>query len=327
MINIAIIGGAGFIGRALVAALANSKLNCSITIYDLISYSLEEDYYLKQYIGKNLDVRIVKTDLLNGFTFKSNPQIVINLAARLGVEYVNENPVDTLLSNVRIVEEVLKAISNLQEPPLMIIQASTSEVCAASVEKKLAPVPTPECSDIVVGDLTAPRTSYMLSKCISEFLVNMYSSEMIVLNIRFHNIYGPSMGNRHVIPQLISKINKAKEKDSILVYSPEHTRSFCFISDAVSQIINLINYYLEVKPTHESPSVINVGVEDEISIMKLAEHIKDLMHSNAELIPGPVTNGSPIRRCPSMKKQKDIGTYQQEISLLEGLQHAINYYK
>ena len=84
--------------------------------------------------------------------------------------------------------------------------------------------------------------------------------------IRPHNVYGPNMGLRHVIPQLFEKAYHSKLKYE--VYSPSHTRTFCYISGAINMIFNLM------KNRDAVGEVINLGNErTEISIKKLAKLI------------------------------------------------------
>ena len=112
--------------------------------------------------------------------------------------------------------------------------------------------PTKETFPIALDVINNPRTSYSLSKIYGEALLCHSKLNYIVL--RPYNIYGPRMGMSHVIPQVL-KNNKSKK--SINVFSPNHSRSFCFIDDAVKQIINL---------THDKKllnSVHNIGNGDE----------------------------------------------------------------
>src|SRR5690606_35207656 len=86
--------------------------------------------------------------------------------------------------------------------------------------------------------LQTPRTSYMLSKLFGEAMLIHAGVPYTI--VRPHNIYGPRMGMSHVVPQLLQKAHRAPENGSLGVLSPSHTRTFCYVDDAVEMLVRLI---------------------------------------------------------------------------------------
>lgn len=241
---------------------------------------------------------------------------IVHLAAILGVQNVLKNAFSVLDLNVALTSSALK-IGKAQTKLRQFIFASTSEVYAGTLEAGKLVIPTPEDSQIVLPDLDKPRTSYMLSKLYGEALTKQ--SHLPYSIIRPHNIYGPMMGYRHVIPQLLQKAFASN--GSLEVFSPTHTRSFCYISDAVKQICMLMSHENAIEKT------INVGTEAaEITMYQLAEMIVKEVNSNLEIVKMPDTFGSPKRREPDMSLCAKLTNFRSEIDLLSGLQKTKAWY-
>ena len=182
---------------------------------------------------------------------------IVHLAAMLGVENVLNNAYAVLDVNVRLTVDALRVASK-QRNLKQFVFTSTSEVYAGTLEHGSLSIPTPESSPIVLPSLVQPRTSYMLSKLYGEALCEQSGLPCTI--IRPHNVYGPRMGMRHVIPQLLQRAHETGD-DTLEVYSPTHTRTFCYVSDAVEIIRRLMT-------TEEAiGKAVNVGSQaPEISI-------------------------------------------------------------
>ena len=280
----------------------------------------DEDHYTSNLLKLN-NVQILRCNLLEknlDVKLFEGLDCIIHLAAILGVDNVLSNPRKTLDLNYRLLYNVLEtAKSNVG---IRFIFASTSEVYAQSVEEGIATIPTPEETNIVLPELSNARTTYMISKLYGECLTHNSNVEPII--IRPHNLYGPRMGMRHVIPQLIDRIRSTPKGGSLEVFSPEHTRTFCYVEDAVRQICALA-FREDLKE-----NVFNIGTETpEIKIFELADKIAKMMYrGDIRLVKGGITQGSPSRRCPDTKRIDQIMGDTNRVSLEEGLKATLSYY-
>jgi len=126
------------------------------------------------------------------------------------------------------------------------------------------------------------------------------------------------MGHSHVIPELIKRINS---KNKCKIFSPNHSRSFCYIDDAIKQIISLS---LSNKTNN---SIYNIGnMKEEIKIFDLAKKIKNIVNKNCKLEKGKNTPGSPKRRKPSMKKTLGRVKNLNFVNLDKGLNKTAEWY-
>ena len=185
-----------------------------------------------------------------------------------GVSNVNLDPLRTLTNNVKPLVTILEEINNKKLKP-KIIFASTSEVYGPVFEMNKNIIKFSEQTDLIFPSKVINRHSYLMSKIYCEKLLELSGQKYII--VRPHNIYGPRMGFSHVIPELINKI---KFKKKINVFSPYHSRAFCFIDDAIDQIVKLS---LQKKALNKT---FNIGNDsEEIKIMELATQLIKLMKS------------------------------------------------
>ena len=162
--------------------------------------------------------------------------------------------------------------------------------------------------------------SYMLSKILGEALFSFNSTCTFIL--RPHNIYGPRMGMKHVIPQLLQKVYYENSSELDL-YSPKHTRAFCYIDDA----INFIERLLKLKENRKT-EILNIGnSEEEISMEKLAKIILKVTNKKLKINKLFNTEGSPKRRCPKIKKVMDLTNYKPKYDIFSGLKKTFEWYK
>jgi nucleoside-diphosphate-sugar epimerase len=224
-----ITGTNGFIGRSLVAKISEDINN------DIFAIDLSLDT-----IPDAPNITKIPTDLLkiDGSNFPE-VDVVIHAAALLGVDFVENNPIRTVLDNISMFGPLTKYLANNK---VRFVFFSTSEAYGDGRRKEGAGILQNSENNaslpLNLPNLFDPRSSYPISKIVGEFLSNQSANSLC---LRPHNIYGSQMGTRHVMPQLIDKINKAKSGDLIPMYNPQHVRSFCYIDDAIDQIIYWIN--------------------------------------------------------------------------------------
>jgi len=209
-------------------------------------------------------------------------------------------------------------IGKVQKNLKKFIFTSTSEVYSGTLADYGLEFPTNEKTPITVSLLKKARSTYMLSKIYGESMC--YHSGLPITIVRPHNFYGPRMGVSHVIPELFKKVVEQKTKE-LQVFSIDHTRTFCFIEDAVKMM-----YKLAIS-TKTVSQVYNVGNDDEeIKIGDLANKIIKLANRKITVIPMPVTEGSPPRRLPSIEKAKKVISYKRDFSLNDGLEATYKWY-
>ena len=314
-----ITGGAGFIGYHL-AKLFVSK-NYQVDLTDVID-PVDMDGELIALINHK-NCSYFKFDLINSNQnniFTDDYDFIIHLAAIVGVENVLSDSYGVLLKNFLMLSKVIN-IAKSQIKRTKLVFTSTSEVYAGSQYHQRIKYPTTEDTILTLPDLSSPRTSYMLSKIYGEAICHASDLDFIIL--RPHNIYGPRMGMKHVIPQLLKKILLTPENGTLDVFSPNHTRTFCYVTYAAEKILDLLE-----KPFNNK-LVLNLGVSDEeIKIKELAKILievcnrKDITIKELE-----DTEGSPSRRVPDTSKLISSTNNTKIPSLREGITHTYNWYK
>ena len=264
-----ITGGAGFIGSHLAEALID-KGNRVTAIDDLSTGSASNLASIRTHSKFRLVVDTVSnvpvvTELVD------NADIVVHLAAAVGVKLIVESPVRTIEVNVHGTEVVLKAAAKKGRRVLL---ASTSEVYGKSQQ-----IPFREDQDLVLGPSTKGRWSYAASKLIDEFLALAYWKErkLPTTVIRLFNTVGPRQTGRYgmVIPTFV---RQALSGQPITVFgSGEQSRCFCHVADIIQGIQALA---VEDRAVGE---VFNLGGTEEIAITGLAERIKRLTDARSPI--------------------------------------------
>ena len=312
-----IIGGAGFIGFHLTKQLLREGYE--IDLIDQVCISKLDRELLDLIDSKKIGYfKASIENMEDTFELKKDYSHVIHLAALLGVQNVINNAFDVLCANVDMTVKAIK-IARQQTKLMKFVFASTSEVYAGTQFAEKLSFPTPEHSEIMLPELAAPRSSYMLSKIYGESLCK--HSGLPYLIVRPHNIYGPRMGMKHVIPQLLQK--SVKSTNGVLeVQSCDHRRTFCFISDAVE----MMSFVATSEGINET--TINIGNEaPEISILELAKIINKVVGRNLKIKKMPATAGSPSRRVPDMSFLRATMNYQAKVPIIAGVTETFEWYK
>lgn len=318
MNKVLITGGAGFIGLSLARRL----------LLDGIAVDLVDDFSRGRRdaalasVAEKPHVRCLTLDLsVAGATdvLDADYDAIFHLAAILGVAKVIGQPYKTLTLNVDLTTEALR-LAQRQTDLKVFLFASTSEIYDGSLSAGLLTFPTPEDAPICLPAIEAPRTSYMLSKLYGEALVRHAGVPGVI--IRPYNVYGPRMGTEHVVPELMKRMQEAAAGSAIPVYSPTHSRTFCFIDDAVELVVRLAAAPAAVGGTW------NVGAEaPEYTIMEVADVIRRVLGVDVVLAPSDDTAGSPVRRCPCMAKTNALTGHHGRVSFEEGVGRTYAWYK
>jgi UDP-glucose 4-epimerase/UDP-glucuronate decarboxylase len=309
-------GGAGFIGLQLAKRLLEE--GDEVTLADDFSRGAA-DTELERVAEA---VRVVELDVTDPSSFaRLEPPYdeVYHLAAILGVRRVLGHPLRVLDVNLGGTASLLRWLDSAETGRLAL--ASTSEVYAWTRRFHELPVPTPEDVPLALTDLSDPRSSYAASKICAELAVTQWSlargREHVVL--RYHNVYGPRMGYDHVIPELFIRARESEEP--LVVYSPQHRRAFCYISDAVDATI------AAMRAPAAAGLTINVGDDrEECTIEELARRLLTAAGLERELVWRPAPNDPVDRRCPDISRARELLGYEPRVGLDDGLRLTLAWY-
>lgn len=254
-----ITGGAGFIGSHLAEALLTDGHRVRV-IDNLSTGSLENIAHLRAHPQFAFArACITNTTVLDRLA--SEADVIVHLAAAVGVQLIVERPVHTIETNVMGTEAVLKAALRYGCRTLI---ASTSEVYGKGCK-----LPFSEDDDVILGATSRSRWAYAASKMVDEFLGLAYQREfgLPVVVVRLFNTVGPRQTGRYgmVIPRFVGQ---ALRGEPLTVYGDgTQSRCFCDVRDVVAALIGLTQH------PDAAGRVYNVGSTEEITIRALAERI------------------------------------------------------
>ena len=264
-----ITGGAGFIGSHLSDELLKRGHEVHV-LDDLSTGSIENIRHLKDrpgfaYTIDSAENSPVVAELVDG------ADAVYHLAAAVGVQLIVESPVRTIETNVHCTEVVLAQASKKKKP---VFIASTSEVYGKSVD-----LPYREDGDLTLGPTVKGRWSYACSKAIDEFLAIAHWKERRLPTVigRLFNTVGPRQTGRYgmVIPNFVTQALAGRP---LTVFGDgTQRRCFCHVSDVVRALADLMEHdgvYGEV---------FNIGSQDEVEILALAEKVREATGSSSEI--------------------------------------------
>jgi UDP-glucose 4-epimerase len=317
--RVLVTGGAGFIGSHLTERLLKDG-NKVVVIDNLSTGSLENIESSK----KHPRFQFVEGDIRDAELIKplvEQSDVVFHLAAAVGVRLIAEDPVHTIETNIGGTEVVLDIANEFGKK---ILIASSSEVYGKSEA-----VPFREDDDIVLGSTSLSRWSYACSKAIDEFLglafYQQYGLDVVIG--RFFNTIGPRQTGQYgmVVPRFVQR---ALRNEPVLIYGTgKQTRCFCYVTDLVEAIINLMN-------CKQAPGkVYNIGSSEEIDIEDLADKIIDMTGSKSkkQFVPYEVAYGRPIedmmRRVPGLERINSTIGWEAKTSLDTALQMIIESLK
>jgi UDP-glucose 4-epimerase len=269
-LRLLITGGAGFIGSHLAEAYLERGDEVSI-IDDLSTGSIENIQHLKKHPRFDYTIESVRNAPVLA-ELVDRADIVIHLAAAVGVQLIVESPVRTIETNVRGTEVVLE-VANKKKKTVLI--ASTSEVYGLSDK-----VPFREDGNLVLGSTSKGRWSYACSKAIDEFLALAYWREkrLPTIIVRLFNTVGPRQTGQYgmVVPRFVKQAIAGRP---LTVFGDgSQTRCFCHVMDVVGALMKLVDTPASVG------EVFNIGSTEEVSILQLAETVKRLASSSSEIV-------------------------------------------
>jgi len=317
ILRILITGGAGFIGSHLADAYLKRGDEVFV-LDDLSTGSIRNIEHLKANSDFHYTIDTVQNQPVTAELI-DQCDAVVHLAAAVGVKLIVESPVRTIETNVHGTEVVL-SLANKKKKKVLI--ASTSEVYGLSAE-----IPFREDGNLVMGATTKGRWSYACSKAIDEFLALAYWRErkLPTVIVRLFNTVGPRQTGQYgmVIPTFVKQALAGRP---ITVYGDgKQSRCFGYVGDVVGALVKLVDHDDAVG------QVFNIGSNEEISIVQLAQRVKELTHSHSEIVFVPYDEAyeegfeDMPRRIPDITKVNTLVGFRPEMTLDGILQTVIDY--
>jgi UDP-glucose 4-epimerase len=267
--KVLITGGAGFIGSHLSELLLDQGHEVW-ALDDLSTGSLDNVEHLRDRQDFHLVVdSVLHWSVVNELVYKCD--VVYHLAAAVGVRLIVEQPVQTLVTNLRGTEIVLEHCHRFGK---RVLVASTSEVYGDHREERALE----ETDRRIYGPTTQKRWAYADSKAMDEFLALAHHQEhgLDCIIVRLFNTVGPRQSGRYgmVIPTFVQR---ALAGEPIEIHGTgEQTRCFCHVADTIRALSGLME-------NGASGEIYNVGSEERISIQALAERVLEMTGSDSAI--------------------------------------------
>lgn len=311
MQTIIIAGAAGFIGSHLCNHFLNNDYTV-VAIDNLLTGNLEN---LSNFFP-NPNFQFVQADITREI-YNKLPKIrdlkgILHFASPASPKDYIKYPFETMKANSVGTEHLLYLAWSYNA---RFIYASTSEIYGD-------PLINPQVEEYY-GNVNSVgiRSCYDEAKRYGETMTMLYHNYHKVNTgiVRIFNTYGRNMrtDDGRLIPTLI---NQALNNEPLTIYGKGmQTRSFCYIDDLINGIDKLFNsdYY----------SPINIGNNEEITILKCAMIIKGLTNSNSNIEFHPLGQDDPLLRCPDLTKAHEVLGYYPTVSLREGLAKTIEFFR
>ncbi len=311
-----ITGGAGFIGSHLCEALLDS----GHAVYVLDDETTGSRANLS-HLFTNRELRFIPGSIADEKILArlvGTVHHVIHLAAAVGVKYILDHPLQSILTNVVGTEKVLQACREFEKP---LFLASTSEVYGLQTH-----APLRETDYSVIGATSVSRWSYACSKALDEFMALAFHNQgaFPVTIARFFNTVGPRQSPAYgmVMPRLV---DQAVRNEAMTVYGDgSQSRTFTHVKDCVRAVMGLLAH------PEAAGEVYNIGGTEEVSILELAKRVKTLSESQSEikLVPySEVYNRNfedMPRRVPDISKLEKTIQFHPQYSLDEIIRDVIS---
>jgi nucleoside-diphosphate-sugar epimerase len=313
-----ITGGAGFIGSHLSELLLKEGWEVYV-LDDLSTGSLDNVQHLMDRPDFHLVVdSVLKPAVVNELVHKCD--VVYHLAAAVGVRLIVEQPVHTLVTNLEGTEIVLDHCNRFNK---RVLVASTSEVYGDHREER----PLSENDRRIYGPTTQRRWSYADSKAIDEFLALAYHQErgLDAVIVRLFNTVGPRQSGQYgmVIPRFV---RAALANETLEIHGDgNQTRCFCHVQDTIRCLVALM------ATPEAAGEIFNVGSQERVTILELADRIRAVAGSTSELkhIPYDEVYGQGIEdmihRMPALDKVTGAVGWTPERSLDDILGDVIEF--
>jgi UDP-glucuronate decarboxylase len=324
--TILLTGGGGFLGTYFVnyfTALNDLEvINKPCKLYIVENFIRGVPSWFES-IKNRKDVVVIEEDINKPLDLPKS-DFIIHAATIASPTYYRKHPIETMDANVIGLRNLLEFAKN--NPCESFLFFSTSEIYG---DPDPLNIPTKETYRGNVS-CTGPRACYDESKRYGETLcVNFHQQFNIPIKVvRPFNNFGPGLRltDKRVIPDFFN--NVLENKKIVILSDGKATRTFCYISDAITG-------YLQALLSSHNGEAFNIGTSyPEITMLELAQTISKVVNSSTEIeyeyqvsSDTDYLTDNPQRRCPDLTKSKELLGYEPIVSLEEGLTRIYNYYK
>ena len=282
---------------------------------------LRDDGFTKVIGRTRRELDLLDRAAVRAFFEKEKPAIVVDAAAKVGgIMANNEQPVEFLLQNLTIQNNLIEAAADFGTRKLLFLGSSC-------IYPKMAPQPIPE-SALLTGPLEPTNDAYALAKIAGINLCQSYAREYgkNFISGMPTNLYGPrdnyDLHNSHVLPAFIRKVHEAKKSGakSITVWGTgTPRREFLHTTDLAEACLFLLEHY-------DEPDLVNIGCGEDVTIRELAETVCDVLGFDGKLeFDTSKPDGTP-RKLLDISKIKSLG-WSPRISLREGIADAYRWFR
>ena len=257
---------------------------------------------------------------VDDFFAKEKPNIVLFAAAKVGgIKANNDLPVEFLLSNLQIQNNVIRAAHEHGAGKVLFLGSSC-------IYPKLAPQPILE-EALLTGPLEPTNEAYAIAKIAGIKLCQAYAREYgdNFISAMPTNLYGPNdnfdLLSSHVVPALLRKAHEAKTsgaKELVVWGSGKPRRELLHVDDLASACLFLLQNY-------NSPEIINVGWGEDISIRELAELICEIVGFGGQLTWDTTKPDGTPRKLLDVSKLRNLG-WRPSITLRDGIASTYQWF-
>jgi len=281
---------------------------------------LQRSGYSDLLTRRSRDLNLREREATRAFFEKERPKVVVVAAAKVGgIKANNDFPVEFLLWNLQIQNNVIEAAADFGVEKLLFLGSSC-------IYPKLAKQPIAE-SELLTGPLEPTNETYAIAKIAGIKLCQAYAREFgkKFISAMPTNLYGPGdnfdLNNSHVLPALLRKVHEAKVAGAREVNvwgTGAPRREFLHVDDLASAC----RFLLE---THEDPALINVGYGDDVTIRELAEIICDVVGFKGALTFDPTKPDGTPRKLMDSTRLLSLG-WKPRIALRDGIRQTYEWY-
>ena len=315
--KILITGGAGFIGSHLADFYCAQ--GDAVTILDNFTTGSEANLKAINFQGKKDQGDIRDKDLAESLI--SDSDLVLHMAAALGVANIMNSPIESMSINIAGSENILMAAAKFNK---RLVIASTSEIYGKNQNQPLS-----ETDDRVLGSPQKIRWSYSDAKAIEEATATVLhqTKGLRVTTIRLFNTVGPRQKGQYgmVLPRFVK--NALTNKPLVVYGDGKQTRVFCHISDVVEGLLKI------VKADTSIGEVYNLGGVGETSISELAHRVIQITNSTSKIEYIPYEQAYPFgfedmqRRVPDITKLKSTIDWEPKKDLNQIIKDITNFFQ